>query len=185
MLTLWGNDQAFIEKYLTETPGYYTTGDAGMIDEKGYMHIMTRMDDIINTAGHRLSTGRLEEVINEHERIVESAVIGFDHKIRGESPLAFVILKGSEGCETLTQEEKDQLAKEINAKVRADVGAFAKLEGVLFLNKLPKTRSGKILRGIIRKITNEEPYNFPATIDDESTLDLIKDLASEFRDKTG
>lgn len=95
MLTLWGNDEAFIAKYLTETPGYYTTGDAGMFDEHGYFHIMTRMDDVINTAGHRLSTGRLEEVINEHELVAESAVLGFNHPIRGETPLAFVILKGS------------------------------------------------------------------------------------------
>lgn len=106
MLTLWGNDQAFIDKYLAETPGYYTTGDAGMIDSKGYLHIMTRMDDVINTAGHRLSTGRLEEVINEHPSVVESAVIGFDHPIRGESPLAFVILRGTQGCESLSPEER-------------------------------------------------------------------------------
>ena len=78
MLTLWGNDQAFIEKYLAETPGYYTTGDAGIKDENGYLHIMTRMDDVINTCGHRISTGRLEEVINEHDSVVESAVIGFN-----------------------------------------------------------------------------------------------------------
>ena len=154
MLTLWGNDQAFIDKYLAETPGYYTTGDAGMIDSRGYLHIMTRMDDVINTAGHRLSTGRLEEVINEHDSVVESAVIGFDHPIRGESPLAFVILKGSQGCESLSKEERDNLSKEINERVRHEVGAFAKLEAVLFLNKLPKTRSGKILRGTIRKISN-------------------------------
>lgn len=95
MLTLWGNDQAFIEKYLTETPGYYTTGDAGMIDENGYLHIMTRVDDVINTAGHRLSTGRLEEVINDHPSVVESAVVGHVDEIRGDCPVAFVILKGS------------------------------------------------------------------------------------------
>ena len=94
MLTLWGNDQAFIDKYLADTPGYYTTGDAGFKDERGYLHIMTRMDDVINTCGHRISTGRLEEVINDHSEVVESAVIGFDEEIRGECPLAFVILKG-------------------------------------------------------------------------------------------
>jgi len=99
MLTLWGNDEAFIEKYLTETPGYYTSGDAGIIDSKGYIHIMTRMDDVINTAGHRISTGRLEEVVNDHANVVESAVVGFDQEVRGECPLAFVILKGS-GDET-------------------------------------------------------------------------------------
>jgi len=125
-----------------------------MIDEKGYLHIMTRMDDVINTAGHRLSTGRIEEVINEHSRVAESAVVGFNHCIKGETPMAFVILKGKEGCETLSEEERNLLAKEVNDKVRADVGAFSKLEAVLFLNKLPKTRSGKILRGTIRKISN-------------------------------
>ena len=107
MLTLWGNDKAFIEKYLADTPGYYTTGDAGMIDSKGYLHIMTRMDDVINTAGHRISTGRLEEVVNEHDCVVESAVIGFNHTIRGEVPLAFVILKG--GMDP-NEEEKVKLA---------------------------------------------------------------------------
>jgi len=110
MLTLWGNDQAFIEKYLTETPGYYTTGDAGVIDSKGYLHIMTRMDDVINTAGHRISTGRLEEVINDHDSVVESAVVGYNHEIRGECPLAFVILKGS-GSEGMTEDEKVELSK--------------------------------------------------------------------------
>lgn len=97
MSTLWGNDQAFIEKYLVETPGYYTSGDAGMIDQNGYVHIMTRVDDVINTAGHRLSTGRLEEVINDHERIVESAVVGFNDPVSGERPLAFCVLRGEDG----------------------------------------------------------------------------------------
>lgn len=154
MLTLWKNDEAFIHKYLSDTPGYYTTGDAGMIDAHGYLHIMTRMDDVINTAGHRISTGRLEEVINEHDMVVESAVIGFDHEIRGECPLAFVILKGKQGYEALSLEQRNNIQKEIMAKVRTDVGAFCRLEGVIFLNKLPKTRSGKILRGTIRKISN-------------------------------
>jgi propionyl-CoA synthetase len=97
MLTLWGNDQAFIQKYLSDTPGYYTTGDAGLLDERGYLHIMTRVDDVINTAGHRLSTGRLEEVINEHPSVVESAVVGHFDEIRGDCPVAFVILKGKDG----------------------------------------------------------------------------------------
>lgn len=103
MLGLWGNTEAFIEKYLAETPGYYTTGDAGIKDERGYLHIMTRMDDVINTCGHRISTGRLEEVINEHDSVVESAVIGFNEEVRGECPLAFVILKGT-GVADLNEE---------------------------------------------------------------------------------
>lgn len=97
MLTLWGNDSAFIKKYLSDTPGYYTTGDAGIIDKNGYVHIMTRMDDVINTAGHRISTGRLEEVVNEHDQVVESAVIGFNHDVRGECPLAYVVLRSNFG----------------------------------------------------------------------------------------
>lgn len=180
MLTLWNNDQAFIDKYLTDTPGYYTTGDAGLIDSRGYVHIMTRMDDVINTAGHRISTGRLEEVVNDHESVVESAVVGYDHEVRGECPLAFVVLRGSQGSSAYSEEEKAKLAKEINMKVRADVGAFCRLEGVLFADKLPKTRSGKILRGTMKKIVNNQEYNFPATIDDASSLDLIASLRDKF-----
>lgn len=146
---------------------------------------MTRMDDVINTAGHRLSTGRLEEVINEHDRIVESAVLGFNHPLRGESPLAFVIMKGPQTSDDLTPEEQDKLAKEINEKVRADVGAFAKLEGVIFLNKLPKTRSGKILRGTMRKIANNQPYNFPATIDDATSLEVVTNRCNAWKIKAG
>lgn len=144
-----------------------------MIDENGYLHIMTRVDDVINTAGHRISTGRLEEVINDHDQVVESAVVGFNQEVRGECPLAFVILKGSSGYEALSEEERNSIAKDINMKVRADVGAFCRLEGVLFVNKLPKTRSGKILRGTMKKIVNKIEYKFPATIDDESTLEMI------------
>ena len=108
MLTLWGNDQAFIEKYLAETPGYYTTGDAGIKDANGYLHIMTRMDDVINTCVHRISTGRLEEVINDHDSVVESAVIGYNEEIRGECPLAFVILRGA-GARDLSFEQQTAL----------------------------------------------------------------------------
>ncbi len=114
---------------------------------------MTRMDDVINTCGHRISTGRLEEVINDHESVVESAVIGYNEEIRGECPLAFVILRGA-GASALSFEQQTALKNKIQAKVRNDVGAFARLIGVIFMEKLPKTRSGKILRGTIRKISN-------------------------------
>ena len=153
MLSIWGRNEAFIEKYLAETPGYYTTGDAGMLDEQGYLHIMTRMDDVINTAGHRISTGRLEEVINDHESIVESAVVGYNEPVRGECALAFCVLS-NEANKGLTEEGFNKLKKEINTKVRSDVGAFASLFGIIFMEKLPKTRSGKILRGTMRKIAN-------------------------------
>ena len=180
MLTLWGNDQAFIDKYLAETPGYYTTGDAGIKDEHGYIHIMTRVDDVINTCGHRISTGRLEEVINNHDDVVESAVIGFNEEVRGECPLAFVILKGK-GTHGLSQYQINAIKQQINAKVREDVGAFARLIGVIFMDKLPKTRSGKILRGTIRKIANGAEWKMPATIDDTSSISAIVQASAEFK----
>lgn len=112
MLTLWKNNEAFIEKYLKDTPGYYTTGDAGVMDERGYLQIMTRLDDVINTCGHRISTGRLEEVVNNHEEVVESAVVGFDEDVRGECPLAFVILKGK-GASDMTADELKKVTASI------------------------------------------------------------------------
>lgn len=172
MLSLWGNDQVFIEKYLTETPGYYTTGDAGVKDSQGYVHIMTRVDDVINTAGHRISTGRLEEVVNEHPDVVESAVVAYNDEVRGECPLAYVILKGS-GAKDMSEAELEDLRKVINKKMREDVGAFAKLHGVIFMDRLPKTRSGKILRGTIKSITNDMAYKVPSTIEDMDTLEEI------------
>lgn len=176
MMTLWGNDQAFIDKYLADTPGYYTTGDAGFFDEHGYLHIMTRVDDVINTAGHRLSTGQMEEVINEHDDVVESAVVGHVDDIKGDTPVAFVILKG-DLQNTLSEEDKERLKREINEKVRKEIGPIARLEGIQFVQKLPKTRSGKILRGTIKKIVNKEEYKVPATIDDIGNLKIIEEAA--------
>lgn len=132
MLTLWGNDEAFIEKYLAETPGYYTTGDAGKIDENGYLHIMTRMDDVINSAGHRISTGALEEAVNNHPEVVESAIVGYNEPVRGECPLAFVILKGK-GISEMSTEQVNKLKNDINGRVRQDIGAFCRLIGVIFM----------------------------------------------------
>ena len=180
MLTLWGNDEAFIQKYLSDTPGYYTTGDAGVIDENGYLSIMTRVDDVINTCGHRISTGRLEEVVNEHDSVVESAVVGYDEEIRGECPLAFVVLKGK-GTEEMSEEQIKRLKVELNDQVRRDVGAFCRLIGVIFMEKLPKTKSGKILRGTIRKICNNREYAVPATIDDMSTLKIVEERSKAWR----
>jgi len=178
MLTLWGNDEAFIKKYLTDTPGYYTTGDAGSIDERGYLSIMTRVDDVINTSGHRISTGRLEEVLNEFGPIVESAVIGFNDPVRGELPLAYVVLKS--GIST-SESDLQKIAQQCNQQIRENVGAFCRLIGTIFMEKLPKTRSGKILRGTIRKIANEQEFAFPATIDDADVLDQVKEKSSEWR----
>jgi len=180
MLTLWGNDAAFKEKYLTETPGYYTTGDAGVLDEHGYLSIMTRVDDVINTAGHRISTGRLEEVVNQHPLVVESAVVGYDDELKGECALAYVILRGK-GTQGMTASEINQISSSINDQIRNDVGAFCRLIGVIFMEQLPKTRSGKILRGTIRKISNGKEYAVPATIDDPSVLDLIKVATAQWK----
>ncbi|CAI2361406.1 unnamed protein product [Moneuplotes crassus] len=169
MLTLWGNDEAFKEKYFSDSPGYYTTGDAGYFNDAGYLHIMTRVDDVINTAGHRLSTGRFEEVVNEHPHIVESACIGVWDTVRGEQPVALVI--PATGAEF----NPEDLKKEIIAKVRKDIGAFARLGGVLIVTRLPKTRSGKILRGTIKSIANKKHFKVPATIEDETVLKEIED----------
>jgi propionyl-CoA synthetase len=173
MLTLWGNDEAFKNKYFTESPGYYTSGDAGYFNDKGYLHIMTRVDDVINTAGHRLSTGRFEEVINEHPYIVESACIGVWDDVRGEQPFALVI--PASGIDF----NEDDLKKEIVAKVRKDIGAFARLGGIIIVDRLPKTRSGKILRGIIKSIANKKKYVDPPTIEDTTVLEEITEKLRE------
>lgn len=141
---------------------------------------MTRMDDVINTSGHRISTGRLEEVINGHDQLVESAVVGYNEPMRGECPLAYCILRGS-GKKDKTQEELAAIAKTVNDHVRTEVGAFARLIGVLFVEKLPKTRSGKILRGTIKRISNKQDYKMPATIDDINSLDIIAKEVSDWQ----
>lgn len=130
---------------------------------------MTRVDDVINTCGHRISTGRLEEVINQHYQVVESAVVGYNEPTRGECALAYVILKDQQ--EQITEQYYNWLKLDINDKVRTDVGAFARLVGVIFMKSLPKTRSGKILRGTIKKICNFDTYKMPATLDDASTIE--------------
>lgn len=178
MQTLWGSDQAFVQKYLSDNPGFYTTGDAGFLDENGYLHIMTRMDDVINVAGHRLSTGSLEEVINNHKLVVESAVVGWNDEIRGEIPIAFVILRGADG--DINIDAKKQMMQAINDKIRKNVGAIAKLEEVFIVQKLPKTRSGKILRGTIKKIANQTEYTVPATIEDYAPLEIIEKIVKEW-----
>ena len=139
------------------------------MDENGYLHIMTRTDDVLNTAGHRLSTGRIEEVVNSHPQVVESAVIGLADTVKGELPFALIVPADGE------EFDPANLIKEANQLVRHDIGAFSSLGGGLVVSRLPKTRSGKILRGTLRKILNKMEYTVPATIDDYSTLDYIKD----------
>jgi propionyl-CoA synthetase len=165
--TLWNNDERFKASYLEEFPGYYKTADAGMIDEDGYLFIMARTDDIINVAGHRLSTGGMEEVLAGHPAVAEAAVIGVSDALKGQLPAGFVVVKDGSTC------PKEQLEKELVKLVREKIGPVAAFKTVMIVDRLPKTRSGKILRGTMRQIADGEPYKMPATIDDPAILDEI------------
>jgi propionyl-CoA synthetase len=165
--TLWQNDGRFIESYLAEFPGYYATADAGFIDEDGYVHVMSRLDDVMNVAGHRLSTGGMEEIMSNHQAIAECAVLGVKSAIKGQVPVGLAVLKSGAG---ITQE---QLEREVVAMIRHDIGPVASFKFLRVVKRLPKTRSGKVLRGTMRKIADGEPYPIPATIDDPAILDEI------------
>lgn len=168
LTTLWNNEQRYRDSYLTMYPGYYLTGDAGYMDEDGYLYIMSRIDDIINVAGHRLSTGRFEEVLCQHEAVAEVAVIGVEDKLKGQLPLGLVVLK--KGV-TLSDE---QLYGELKSLIREQIGPVASFRLVSMIQKLPKTRSGKVLRGTMRKIADNHSYKMPATIEDPQTLELVR-----------
>ncbi|MCC7348049.1 MAG: propionyl-CoA synthetase [Variibacter sp.] len=165
--TLWQQDERFKESYLTEFPGYYKTADAGFKDDDGYVYIMGRTDDIINVAGHRLSTGGMEEVLAAHPDVAECAVIGIKDQLKGEVPCGFVVLKSG------VTRPPDAIEKEIVALVRDKIGPVAAFKLAITVARLPKTRSGKILRGTMKKIADHEPWTMPATIDDPAVLDEI------------
>jgi len=165
--TLWGNDERFRSNYLATFPGYYQTADAGYIDSDGYLFIMGRTDDIINVAGHRLSTGGMEEVLASHAAVAECAVIGIHDTLKGQLPVGFVVLKMGVTASPASVE------KEIIDMVREQIGPVAALKTVLVVPRLPKTRSGKILRGTMRQIADGEQVRMPATIDDPVALDEI------------
>jgi propionyl-CoA synthetase len=148
-------------------PGFYQTGDAGFIDADGYIHVMTRTDDIINVAGHRLSTGGIEEVLAAHPDVAECAVIGVADALKGQVPMGFLVLKAG------VKRPPDQVEREVIQLVRDRVGPVASFKTALVVAGLPKTRSGKILRGTMRKIADGEDYSLPATIDDPAILDII------------
>ena len=170
--TLWKNDQRFKDSYLSEFPGYYATADAGFIDEDGYVHVMSRLDDVMNVAGHRLSTGGMEEVIANHQAIAECAVLGVRCAIKGQVPVGLAVLKT--GADITEQ----QLEKEVVAMIRNDIGALASFKCLRVVGRLPKTRSGKVLRGTMRKIADGDAYPMPATIDDPAILDEIAEVLS-------
>jgi propionyl-CoA synthetase len=165
--TLWQADERFHESYLAEFPGYYKTSDAGFKDEDEYLYIMGRTDDIINVAGHRLSTGGMEEVLSAHKDVAECAVIGIADALKGEVPCGFVVLK------TGANRPVAEIEQECVALVRERIGPVAAFKLAIAIARLPKTRSGKILRGTIKKIADGVPWTIPATIDDPAILDEI------------
>jgi propionyl-CoA synthetase len=168
--TLWGDDQRYIDSYLSIFPGKYASGDGGYLDEDGYVYIMGRTDDVINVAGHRLSTGSLEAVVATHELVAECAVIGVADPIKGQIPKAFVVLKSG------AQVDAEVLRKEIVALVRKEVGPVAALNEVVIVPGLPKTRSGKVLRKTMRGIADGKQVDVPSTIEDVSILDILRPL---------
>jgi len=167
--TLWGNRQRFYDTYLSRFEGYYLTGDAGILDEAGYLWVMSRIDDVINVAGHRLSTGSLEEALATHEAVAECAVIGVEDSLKGEMPLGFVVLNAGADI------DEAQLKAELIKTVRSVVGPIATPRDIVVVARLPKTRSGKILRGTMRKIADRKDYKVPATIEDPLVLEEISD----------
>ena len=166
--TLWKNDERMFESYLAEFPGYYKTADAGYRDAEGYLYIMGRTDDIINVAGHRLSTGGMEEVLASHQDVAECAVIGIKDALKGEQPCGFVVLKSG------VTREPALIEKELVALVRDKIGPVAAFKIAVTVARLPKTRSGKILRGTMKKIADGDEWTAPATIDDPAILDEIQ-----------
>jgi len=168
LTSLWANPQRFKSGYLERFTGYYFSGDGGYKDEDGYIFITGRVDDIINVAGHRLSTAEMEEIVSSHTAVAECAVFGINCELKGQKPLGLVVLK----TENILEEEK--IKKEIIAKVRHEIGAVASFRDVLIVQRLPKTRSGKILRKLLRSIADEKQYNVPSTIDDIQIIDEVK-----------
>ena len=165
--TLWNADDRFVSSYMTAFPGYYDTSDAGIIDEDGYIHIMARTDDVINVAGHRLSTGGMEEVLAGHPDVGECAVIGVADQLKGQLPMGFLCLNA--GC----NRPYDEIVSECIKRVRDEIGPVAAFKLACVVDRLPKTRSGKILRATMAKIADGDEYKMPATIDDPAILDEI------------
>ena len=162
--TLWQADQRYVDAYLQRYPGYYLTGDAGYRDEDGYLFVMSRIDDVINVAGHRLSTGAMEEALASHPDVAECAVFGVDDELKGELPLGLVVLKAGVG------RAEAEIEKELVQRVRQQIGPVAAFRLVAVVQRLPKTRSGKILRGTMKSIADGKQYKVPATIDDPAIL---------------
>ncbi len=166
--TLWQADDRFRESYTTTFPGWYNTSDAGVVDTEGYVSVMSRTDDIINVAGHRLSTGAMEEVLAGHPDVAECAVIGIADTVKGQVPLGLVVLKSG------VAKPDAAICKELVGLVRERIGPVAAFKDAMVVARLPKTRSGKILRATLRKIADGESYTVPPTIDDASILGEVE-----------
>ena len=164
---LWNAEARFLESYLEDYPGYYKTGDAGFIDEDGYVFVMTRTDDVINVAGHRLSTGGMEEVLADHPDVAECAVIGVADAMKGQVPMGFLVLNAG------VARDDTEIIREVVGMVRQRIGPVAAFKSAVVVQRLPKTRSGKMLRGTMQKIADDQEWKLPATIDDPAILDEI------------
>ena len=173
LATLWRNEKRFVESYMTTFPGYYETSDGGYIDEDGYVFIMGRMDDVINIAGHRLSTGAMEEVIATHPDVAECAVFGINDQLKGQLPLGLYVTKAG------VTKTSDAISAELVQMVRKQIGPIACFREASIVARLPKTRSGKILRATMRAIADGRDYNMPSTIDDPETLSEITETLSQ------
>jgi propionyl-CoA synthetase len=167
--TLWNADQRFLESYVNVYPGYYFTSDGGYRDEEGYTFIMGRVDDVINVAGHRLSTGEMEEIVAQHPDVAECAVFGVHDDMKGQLPLGLVVLKAG------ANKDEAEIRRELVKMIREEIGPVACFKEAAVVHRLPKTRSGKILRGTMRKIADGEPYTMPSTIDDPAILGEIEE----------
>jgi propionyl-CoA synthetase len=166
--TLWNADERYVKSYTSVYPGYYYTSDGGYKDDDGYVYIMGRIDDVINVAGHRLSTGEMEEIVSTHQSVAECAVIGAADSLKGQLPVGFVVLKSG------VNKDKNEIKNDLVKLVREEIGPIACFKNVAVVARLPKTRSGKILRGTMRKIADGEAYKMPSTIDDPVILSEIK-----------
>jgi propionyl-CoA synthetase len=174
LFTVWNNHSRFISGYLSTYPGYYLTGDGGYVDDDGYLFIMGRTDDVINVSAHRLSTGEMEEVVGSHPAVAECAVFAVSDSLKGEVPVGFVVLKDT--FSTASSAELKNIYGELVHSVREQIGAIASFRHVYAVKRLPKTRSGKILRATLRKMTAQENVPVPSTIDDPVILDEIREV---------
>lgn len=177
LLDIWKDHPRFEAGYLKKFPGYYFSGDGGYIDEDGYVFITGRVDDVINVAGHRLSTAEMEEIVSSHPSVAECAVVGINDDLKGQIPFGFVVLKTEDSIEHF------QLEHEVIQLVRKQIGAVASLKNVVIVKRLPKTRSGKILRKLLRAIVDKEDFQIPSTIDDEAIISEIQTTLKEYFNK--